>query len=164
MGTPCRACWPLLAFLLSMVLVYSPVATTSRRCDIYNGFAECLISLGDSMARSMQQLQEEETEDVEELETICKSWDDFHNCASAVLAHCPEEAAAIWESLRQESRKIQFQGNLHDLCSARARTSSNGRGSDSVVTNRETLRGLGQPLHCALPAFLPTALLLLFFI
>ncbi|NXE56636.1 NRN1L protein, partial [Casuarius casuarius] len=50
-----------------------------------------------------------------------RSWDDFHACASGVLSSCPEEAAAIWESLREESRKIQFQGNLHELCSTRAR-------------------------------------------
>ncbi|NXP75030.1 NRN1L protein, partial [Ramphastos sulfuratus] len=48
-----------------------------------------------------------------------RSWDDFHTCASEVLSSCPEEAAAIWESLRQESRKIQFQGNLQELCSSR---------------------------------------------
>ncbi|NXS39086.1 NRN1L protein, partial [Balaeniceps rex] len=48
-----------------------------------------------------------------------RSWDDFHACASEVLSSCPEEATAIWESLRQESRKIQFQGNLQELCSAR---------------------------------------------
>ncbi|KAF1496426.1 Neuritin-like protein, partial [Eudyptula minor novaehollandiae] len=50
-----------------------------------------------------------------------RSWDDFHACASEVLSSCPEEAAAIWESLRQESRKIQFQGNLQELCSAQGR-------------------------------------------
>ncbi|NXG69630.1 NRN1L protein, partial [Uria aalge] len=50
-----------------------------------------------------------------------RSWDDFHACANEVLSSCPEEAAAIWESLRQESRKIQFQGNLQELCSARGR-------------------------------------------
>ncbi|KAJ1081808.1 hypothetical protein NDU88_001983 [Pleurodeles waltl] len=80
-------------------------------------------------------------EEAQELDTICKSWDDFHTCATAVLANCPEEAANIWESLRQESRKIQYQGNLHDLCSARNRPSNSMRGADSAETNKETLRG-----------------------
>uniref|UniRef100_A0A8C0HDX6 Neuritin 1 like n=1 Tax=Buteo japonicus TaxID=224669 RepID=A0A8C0HDX6_9AVES len=89
----------------------SPAATSQEpvsmagKCDtIYKGFAGCLLSLGDSMAQSVR-----------------RSWDDFHACATEVLSNCPEEAAAIWESLRQESRKIQFQGNLQELCSARGR-------------------------------------------
>lgn len=71
----------------------------------------------------------------------CRSWDDFHTCATQVLSRCPEEAAKIWESLRQESRKIQFQGNLHDLCSSRAQLAGSGRASDMDETNKETLRG-----------------------
>ncbi|NXI37376.1 NRN1L protein, partial [Galbula dea] len=111
------------------------------KCDtIYKGFAGCLISLGDSMAQSVQQQQEEGAEEMQELDTICKSWDDFHACASEVLSSCPEEAAAIWESLRQESRKIQFQGNLQELCSARGRLAS-ARGSPAAETNQATLRG-----------------------
>ncbi|XP_078524986.1 neuritin-like protein [Lissotriton helveticus] len=133
-------------FIDAAVLAYSPVVTASRKCDtIYKGFAECLISLGDSIAQNVQTLKDadEKTikEEAEELDTICKSWDDFHTCATAVLANCPEEAANIWESLRQESRKIQYQGNLHDLCSARNRPSNSMRGADSAETNKETLRG-----------------------
>nr|XP_033798638.1 neuritin-like protein isoform X1 [Geotrypetes seraphini]XP_033798639.1 neuritin-like protein isoform X1 [Geotrypetes seraphini] len=149
MGALDHGCSRLLAFivLLPLHLVYNPVTATSR-CDmIYKGFAECLINFGDSLAQSVQQLQEEETEDVEELETICNSWDDFHSCANAMLANCPEEAAAIWESLRQESKKIQFRGNLHDLCSSRTRMSNSGKGSDTSETNKETLRGSAHLLH-----------------
>ncbi|NXT35244.1 NRN1L protein, partial [Pelecanoides urinatrix] len=50
-----------------------------------------------------------------------RAWDDFHACVSKMLSSCPKEAAAIWELMRQESRKIQFQGNLQELCSARER-------------------------------------------
>ncbi|KAM4614340.1 neuritin-like protein isoform 2-T2 [Discoglossus pictus] len=138
-------CWQLpgiiLALALHLVLVPSPVNAASRKCDtIYKGFAECLISLGDSMAQNVQQHREEDDmEEIEELDSICKSWDEFHKCASNVLVNCPEEAAAIWESLRQESRKIQYQGNLHDLCSARKANSM--RGFDTGETNKETLRG-----------------------
>uniref|UniRef100_A0A674IIR1 Neuritin 1 like n=1 Tax=Terrapene triunguis TaxID=2587831 RepID=A0A674IIR1_9SAUR len=131
-----------------------PVSTAGRRCDtIYKGFAECLISLGDSM-------------EGQELDTVCRSWDDFHTCANRVLSRCPDEAAAIWESLRQESRKIQFQGNLHDLCSARARPPGSVRGSAADETNKETLRGsawLPRPsLLAALPLLVLTSLLVPF--
>uniref|UniRef100_A0A8C8RDW7 Neuritin 1 like n=1 Tax=Pelusios castaneus TaxID=367368 RepID=A0A8C8RDW7_9SAUR len=119
-----------------------------RRCDtIYKGFAECLISLGDSMTQSGP-----------ELDTICRSWDDFHACASGVLSSCPDEAAAIWESLRQESRKIQFQGNLHDLCSARPRPPGSVRGLATDETNKETLRGSA---WLSRPSLLASAVLLL---
>ncbi|XP_062997510.1 neuritin-like protein [Elgaria multicarinata webbii] len=120
-----------------------PVSVAGRKCNtIYKGFAECLISLGDSMAQSVQQPQgDDSVQEQQELDTICKSWDDFHACATQVLSSCPEETANIWESLRQESRKIQFQGNLHDLCSSRTQLAGNGRASDVDETNKETLRG-----------------------
>jgi len=47
----------------------------------------------------------------------CRYWDEFHTCALTVLWECQREAAAIWEMLRRESRKIKFQGSLFDLCS-----------------------------------------------
>uniref|UniRef100_A0A8C4XJW1 Neuritin 1 like n=1 Tax=Falco tinnunculus TaxID=100819 RepID=A0A8C4XJW1_FALTI len=105
-----------LASRLLSILSLETSQVMAGKCDtIYKGFAGCLISLGDSMAQSVRQQQEEGGEEAQELDTICKSWDDFHTCASEVLSSCPEEAAAIWESLRQESRKIQFQGNLQEL-------------------------------------------------
>uniref|UniRef100_A0A8C3KTL5 Neuritin 1 like n=1 Tax=Calidris pygmaea TaxID=425635 RepID=A0A8C3KTL5_9CHAR len=110
------------------------------KCDtIYKGFASCLISLGDNMEAQ-------------------ESWDDFHACASEVLSSCPEEAAAIWESLRRESRKIQFQGNLQELCSARGRLAS-ARGSPAAETNQATLRGSATPLRPRLLALLALPLL-----
>uniref|UniRef100_A0A8C8ADX8 Neuritin 1 like n=1 Tax=Otus sunia TaxID=257818 RepID=A0A8C8ADX8_9STRI len=107
----------------SRELGQEPVSMAGKCDTIYKGFAGCLLSLGDSMAQSVRQ-----------------SWDEFHACASEVLSSCPEEAAAIWESLRQESRKIQFQGNLQELCSARGRLAS-AHGSPPAETNQATLRG-----------------------
>lgn len=43
-----------------------------------------------------------------------RSWDEFHACANVAMVGCPEEAASVWESLRQESKKMQFSGNLYD--------------------------------------------------
>ncbi|XP_035193123.1 neuritin-like protein [Oxyura jamaicensis] len=140
-------CWrllglvcPLLLQLLHLAATQEPVSMAGKCDTIYKGFAGCLISLGDSMAQSVRQQQQEGGQEAQELDTICKSWDDFHACASGVLSSCPEEAAAIWESLRQESRKIQFQGNLQELCSARGRLASS-RGSPPAETNQATLRG-----------------------
>ncbi|NXT75028.1 NRN1L protein, partial [Zapornia atra] len=135
-----------------------PVSMAGKCDTIYKGFAGCLISLGDSMAQSVQRQREEAGEEVQELDTICKSWDDFHACASEVLSSCPEEAAAIWESLRQESRKIQFQGNLQELCSARGRLAS-ARGSPATKTSQATLRGSATPLHPRLLVLLVLPLL-----
>ncbi|KAH1181408.1 neuritin-like protein [Mauremys mutica] len=149
-----------LLLLLHVAVAEDPVSTAGRSCDtIYKGFAGCLISLGDSMARSVQKQQEDSGQDGQELDAICRSWDDFHTCANRVLSHCPDEAAAIWESLRQESRKIQFQGNLHDLCSARARPPGSVRGSAVDETNKETLRGSARLLRPSLLATLPLLVL-----
>ncbi|XP_075796653.1 neuritin-like protein [Pelodiscus sinensis] len=145
----------LLLLRLHVAAAEDPVGAAGRRCDtIYKGFAECLISLGDSMARSVQTPAEDSGQEGQELDTICRSWDDFHSCASGVLSSCPEEAAAIWESLRQESRKIQFQGNLHDLCSARTRPPGSVRGPAADESKQATLRG-----SAGLPRTSPLALL-----
>uniref|UniRef100_A0A8C2WKD4 Neuritin 1 like n=1 Tax=Cyclopterus lumpus TaxID=8103 RepID=A0A8C2WKD4_CYCLU len=108
--------------------------------SIYKGFAQCLMALGDSLADSARK-----NEDTHEIHSICRSWDDFHDCANAAMAGCPEEAAAVWESLRQESKKMQFSGNLYDMCSNRddhAAASVSPRGS----SNQESLRGRSDPL------------------
>ncbi|XP_051485375.1 neuritin-like protein [Apus apus] len=142
---------PLLPLLLHLAASQEPLSTAGQCDTIYRGFATCLISLGDSMARGGAEEQE--------LDTICRSWDDFHACASEVLSSCPEEAAAIWESLRRESRKIQFQGNLQELCSARGRLASS-RGSPDTDSSQATLRGSATPPRPRLPALLLLLLLL----
>ncbi|XP_031471128.1 neuritin-like protein [Phasianus colchicus] len=151
----------LLLLLLHIAVAQEPISTAGKCNTIYKGFAGCLISLGDSMAQSVRQQRDEEEEDggqeAQELDTICRSWDEFHACASGVLSRCPEEAAAIWESLRQESRKIQFQGNLQELCSARGRLAS-AQGSPPAETNQATLRGSAPYSH---PSILPLLALLL---
>ncbi|XP_076205122.1 neuritin-like protein [Aptenodytes patagonicus] len=155
-------CWRLLGvvcpLLLHLAASQEPISMAGKCDTIYQGFAGCLISLGDSMAQSVRRQREEGGEEAEELDTICKSWDDFHACASEVLSSCPEEAAAIWESLRQESRKIQFQGNLQELCSARGRLAS-ARGSPPAETNQATLRGSATPPRPRLLALLALPLL-----
>uniref|UniRef100_A0A3B5LVL7 Uncharacterized protein n=1 Tax=Xiphophorus couchianus TaxID=32473 RepID=A0A3B5LVL7_9TELE len=75
-----------------------------------------------------------------------RSWNTFHVCAGSALAGCPGEAAAIWESLRQESRKAQFSGNLYDMCASRTTLPPStlpapDSSAISDQTNKETLKG-----------------------
>lgn len=50
-----------------------PVSMAGQCDTIYKGFAECLLSLGESMAQSVRQQQQEEGGDeAQELDAICK--------------------------------------------------------------------------------------------
>ncbi|XP_023379347.1 neuritin-like protein [Pteropus vampyrus] len=140
----------LLLLLLPPLVLVSPLVAAAEGpgpCDtIYQGFAECLIRLGDSMGRGG------------ELETICRSWNEFHTCASQVLLGCPEEAAAVWESLQQEARRAPHPDNLHILCGAPVHVRERGSG---LETNQETLRGTAlAPTPAPAPRLLAVALAL----
>ncbi|XP_061103103.1 neuritin 1-like a isoform X1 [Conger conger] len=144
---------------LQFILGTSPVmAASSRKCgSIYRGFAQCLLALGDRMSNSMQR-----EESSQEIDTICRSWDEFHICANAVLATCPEDAAAVWESLRQESKKMQFSGNLYDMCANQAQPISTMQSPPSPEeTNQELLKGHAHRLGHALSLYLLACLLAL---
>nr|XP_023683073.1 neuritin-like protein isoform X2 [Paramormyrops kingsleyae] len=81
-------------------------------------------------------------EDTQEIDSVCRSWDEFHTCVNVVLAGCPDEAAAVWESLRQESKKMQFSGNLYDMCANRAQPTASMQSPPSQQeTNQESLKG-----------------------
>ncbi|XP_074079295.1 neuritin-like protein [Macrotis lagotis] len=166
---PCRrrrCAWRPLPFsgflLLQLLLAPCPgTAATSNRCDtIYKGFADCLIKLGNSMTQSGKPDKGADLTPPE-LESICRSWENFQICANGVLANCPQEATAIWASLTEESRKIQYPGNLHDLCSSRPFPPSNVRGVAGEETNQETLQGSSSPNSpTPAPALLAAALAL----
>ncbi|PNJ61374.1 NRN1L isoform 1 [Pongo abelii] len=144
---PPHALRPLLLLPLVLLPPLAAAAAGPNRCDtIYQGFAECLIRLGDGMGRGG------------ELETICRSWNDFHACVSRVLSGCPEEAAAVWESLQQEARQAPHPNNLHTLCGAPVHVRERGTGSE---TNQETLRATAPGLPMApVPPLLAAALAL----
>ncbi|XP_073911465.1 neuritin-like protein isoform X2 [Castor canadensis] len=125
------------ALRLLLLLPFAAASEGISRCDmIYQGFAECLIRLGDGMGRGG------------ELETICRSWNDFHACASQVLSGCPEEAAAVWESLQQEARRAPHPDNLHALCGVPVSIQERGSGPE---INQETLRAIASA-SASLPA------------
>ncbi|XP_041852640.1 neuritin 1-like a [Melanotaenia boesemani] len=136
------ACLLFLPVALLLMLSPCPVAAASpRRChSIYKGFAHCLMALGDSLTDTARK-----DEDTHEIHSICRSWDEFHDCANVAMAGCPEEAAAIWESLRQESKKMQFSGNLYDMCSNRNSHPAGSISPDGSMNkeeiNQESLRG-----------------------
>ncbi|KAG8437790.1 hypothetical protein GDO86_008482, partial [Hymenochirus boettgeri] len=109
---------------------------------VYKGFAECLISLGDSISKNIQHYNN--LENTEELHLICKSWDEFQKCTTKILVSCPKNAAEIWDSLLEESRKRQEQISLSEIC--RPQLSKEIKGVDSE-TNKETLKSLGCCLH-----------------
>lgn len=87
-----------------------------------------------------------------------RSWNDFHACASRVLSGCPEDAAAVWESLQQEARRAPHPDNLHILCGAPVSVQERIAGPE---TNQETLRATAPALAPApAPALLAAALAL----
>ncbi|KAF7658867.1 hypothetical protein LDENG_00006380 [Lucifuga dentata] len=120
------------------------------------------MALGDSLTDNARK-----NEDTHEIHSICRSWDEFHDCANVAMAGCPNEAAAVWESLRQESKKMQFSGNLYDMCSNRdsfsAATVSLHGPSNQEEINQESLRGHANKLagFPHLLMLLPLLLLLL---
>ncbi|XP_030620996.1 neuritin 1-like b [Chanos chanos] len=125
---------PLCLSLCSTVL---SAAVTPPCASVYKGFAECLLTLGDSVNT--------QTDNTQDINSICKSWDAFQVCVSGVLSNCRGDAAEVWESLRAESRKAQFSGNLYDMCASRNQAATptvppNPQSTDQ--TNQESLKGL----------------------
>ncbi|XP_014796260.1 PREDICTED: neuritin [Calidris pugnax] len=50
------------------------------------------------------------------LSPSCRYWDDFHACTLTALTDCQEGATDLWEKLRRESKNLDFQGSLFELC------------------------------------------------
>ncbi|XP_053479133.1 neuritin 1-like a [Ictalurus furcatus] len=145
------------AFHLLMVPSFSSMAAARRCGSIYKGFAQCLLALGDSLSVSSQK-----DEDMHDIDSVCRSWDDFHDCANNAMAGCPDEAAVVWESLRQESKKMQFAGNLYDMCSSRSQSAIDTGAQNPDETNQESLKGKASHLSPGLNILLLTCMCLLF--
>uniref|UniRef100_A0A3Q3XEZ2 Uncharacterized protein n=1 Tax=Mola mola TaxID=94237 RepID=A0A3Q3XEZ2_MOLML len=108
--------------------------------SIYKSFAQCLLTLGDSLVET------DKDQNTKDIDAICRSWNAFHACASKALDGCPGEATAVWESLRHESRKTQFSGNLYDMCASRTTLAPSTVPAPQSPpttdqTNQETLKG-----------------------
>ncbi|XP_049457421.1 neuritin-like protein [Epinephelus fuscoguttatus] len=129
-----------IALCLSLVPMCFGAAIPVSCGSIYKSFAQCLVTLGDSLVETQK---DQSTQDID---AICRSWNAFHVCANSALAGCPGEAAAVWESLRQESRKTQFSGNLYEMCASLttlppSTVPAPQSPPTSDQTNQETLKG-----------------------
>ncbi|XP_041736997.1 neuritin-like [Coregonus clupeaformis] len=102
-----------ISLFLAVQLAYLLQAVRATgKCDtVFKGFSNCLLKLGENMANYPQELDEKEN-----LQTICTYWDDFHSCATTALADCQEGATDLWEKLKKESRNLEFEGSLFELC------------------------------------------------
>uniref|UniRef100_A0A8B9P6D6 Neuritin 1 like n=1 Tax=Apteryx owenii TaxID=8824 RepID=A0A8B9P6D6_APTOW len=88
--------------------------------NIYQGFSDCVLKLGENMAtyEATDSVEPQGLRQKPQLQTVLTLyWDEFHACALAALWECQKEAAAVWEMLKRESRKIKFPGSLFELCS-----------------------------------------------
>ncbi|XP_074060958.1 neuritin [Macrotis lagotis] len=82
------------------------------KCDaVFKGFSDCLLKLGDSMANYPQGL-----DDKTNIKTVCAYWEDFHSCTVTALTDCQEGAKEMWDKLRKESKNLNIQGSLFELC------------------------------------------------
>lgn len=43
-------------------------------------------------------------------------WNEFHVCAVTVLADCHEGASDMWEKLKKDSKKLNIEGSLFQMC------------------------------------------------
>ncbi|NP_001006007.1 neuritin 1b precursor [Danio rerio] len=112
MGLTSTDKYNLVLFALELVSL-AQTACAGGTCEtIFKGFSDCLLSLGENMMNYPQEL-----DDRENLQTICSYWDDFHSCASTAIADCQEGATDLWEKLKLQSRSLNYQGSLFELCS-----------------------------------------------
>ncbi|KAG7495134.1 hypothetical protein JOB18_044864 [Solea senegalensis] len=103
----------LLAAALVFLGLVVPGDSADVRCEnVYRDFSECVLVLGDSMDNYQENVTSERG-----VAAVCSHWEAFHTCALTALSDCQEEVSSIWETLRQDSRKMRFQGSLFDLCS-----------------------------------------------
>nr|KAF6379598.1 neuritin 1 [Myotis myotis] len=73
--------------------------------------SNCLLKLGESVANYPQGL-----DDKTNVKTMCTYWEDFHSCTVTALTDCQEGAKEIWDKLRKESKNLNIQGSLFELC------------------------------------------------
>ncbi|XP_067359397.1 neuritin-like isoform X2 [Channa argus] len=95
------------------ILAFALGDSADVRCEnIYKDFSDCVLELGESMDNYQENVTSERG-----VAAVCSHWEAFHTCALTALSDCQEEVSSIWETLRQDSRKMRFQGSLFDLCS-----------------------------------------------
>ncbi|KAI1891048.1 hypothetical protein AGOR_G00159880 [Albula goreensis] len=103
---------PTLRTIAALVfLVVAGVSAEVKCGGIYKGFSDCVLELGEGMAN-----YQEEEDSENGVQIVCGHWEAFHSCATTALSQCQEDVSRIWERLKEDSKKIRFQGSLFDLC------------------------------------------------
>ncbi|XP_078391619.1 neuritin [Cetorhinus maximus] len=102
-----------LALTLAVQLAYLfHTVRAAGKCDaVFKGFSDCLLKLGDNVANYQQDM-----DDKQNVKTICSYWNDFHACATTAIADCQDGATDVWEKLKEDSKNLDFEGSLFDLC------------------------------------------------
>ncbi|XP_023279243.1 neuritin-like [Seriola lalandi dorsalis] len=113
----------ILAFALVFLSLTVSGDSADVKCEnIYKDFSDCVLELGESMDNYQENVTSERG-----VAAVCSHWEAFHTCALTALSDCQEEVSSIWETLRQDSRKMRFQGSLFDLCSPSSAPSISSR-------------------------------------
>nr|XP_061813753.1 neuritin-like [Nerophis lumbriciformis] len=103
----------ILGFALVLLCMSVPADSSDVNCEnVYKDFSDCVLELGESMDNYQENVTSERG-----VAAVCSHWEAFHTCALTALSDCQQEVSSIWETLRQDSRKMRFQGSLFDLCS-----------------------------------------------
>ncbi|KAG3280947.1 NRN1 [Ictidomys tridecemlineatus] len=106
-----------ISLILAVEIAYLVQAVRAAgKCDaVFKGFSDCLLKLGDSMANYPQGLDK-----TRRTSRPCarKYWEDFHSCTVTALTDCQEGAKDMWDKLRKESKNLNIQGSLFELCSS----------------------------------------------
>ncbi|XP_016133846.1 neuritin 1b [Sinocyclocheilus grahami] len=101
-----------LLFTLELISLVQASCAGGTCENVFKGFSDCLLSLGENMVNYSQEL-----DDSEYPQTICSYWNDFHSCTSTAIADCQEGAKDLWEKLKLQSRSLDYQRSLFELCS-----------------------------------------------
>ncbi|KAM8867551.1 neuritin-like [Synchiropus picturatus] len=126
--------------VLGLVFLSLPVSAepVDVRCEsVYRDFSDCVLVLGKSMDNYQENVTSERG-----VEAVCSHWEAFHTCALNALSDCQQEVSSIWETLRQDSRQMRFQGSLFDLCSP---SSSPAAGAGVLLPLAATLAATRAP-------------------
>uniref|UniRef100_UPI00398F410C neuritin n=1 Tax=Pristiophorus japonicus TaxID=55135 RepID=UPI00398F410C len=117
------------ALILAVQLAYLfHTVRAAGKCDgVFKGFSDCLLKLGDNVQSYQQDMDNKQN-----IKTICSYWNDFHACATTAIADCQDGATDVWEKLKQDSKNLDFEGSLFDLC-------ERNNSADAIIPQRFTL-------------------------
>lgn len=77
---------------------------------------------------------------------LARYWEEFHSCTVTALTDCQEGAKEMWDKLRKESKNLNIQGSLFELC---------GSGNGAAGSPLPALPVLLASLSAALATWLP---------